>query len=171
MAKAAEPRKLTEEEIKVLVTRLRHRGRVNPMFDDVSMAFERKNPHLGVKWEYAPPDSQDQFDVQTAEMAGYRTVMVSEIPEGVPTPHTQSSGPVRVADLILMAAPKELHEAYLAEDAKNAREASSLPKQEASFKGTLQSKGTTKEGKGSAYGGIKGSTEVVSVDLGAGDSS
>lgn len=156
-------RKPTPEEVQRIVTRMRHRGTVNPMFDDVAKAFEKENPGLKCIWEHAPPDSKDQFDVQTREMFGYRVVMAEEIPAGVPTPHTQASGPVRVADMILMCVPVEIHDAYYAEITREAQEQANLPATE--YQEALKMKASVGKHQGTSYGGVQTRREGATVDL------
>lgn len=153
-------RRPTKEEVEKAVTRLRHRGMVNTMLDGVAQAFAKAHPELGVKWEYAP-SAANNFEITTAKAMGYREVMVEELPPGVATPHSLSSGPVRTGDLILMAAPREIHEAYLAEDFRAAAEEADLPVEE--YRRTLR--GIPPGAKGSAVGGVKQTVEYVGVDL------
>lgn len=164
VAVAPEYRKPTKEEIKGIVARLRHRGFTNPMYNDPAQAFEKANPGWKTIWEYSPPDSKDQHEVMVRASLGYRLVKEHEIPAGFTLPHTTKDGPVRVADMVLMAAPEELHNAIYAEAAKIAYEDSNLPLEE--YKRSLEEKGTTPGVKGQALGDVQFASESIQVDLG-----
>jgi hypothetical protein len=149
--------------VRALVTRLRHRGEVTALLDGTARAFAEKHPELGVKWVWAPSDRANA-DVVAAKAYGYREVMVSELPPGVGTPHSLESGPVRVGDLILMAAPREVHEAIMEEDARVAAEEANLPVQEyLEYLKSIRPAGVP----GRPTGGIKQSVEYVGVDFNA----
>lgn len=157
-------RKPTKDEIKQIVARLRHRGFTNPMYNDPAKAFEKANPGWMTIWEYSPPDSKDQHEVMVRASLGYRLVKENEIPAGFTLPHTAKDGPVRVADMVLMTAPEELHKAIYAEAAKVAFEDSNLPLEE--YKRSLEEKGSTGQMKGQALGDVQFASESINVDLG-----
>lgn len=161
---STESRKPTKDEIETTVTRIRHRGFTNALFDEVSQAFEAANPGLKVVWEYSPPNSPDQIDVRRREMYGFRIVTEDELPQGSIVPHTQEGGEVRVSDSVMMCAPKEIYDAYYAEDFQEAREDAMLPEQE--YLNQIQERGATKLGQGKAYGKISHGSRVLSVDIG-----
>lgn len=160
---AGSVRKPTREEVSNLVARLRHRGMTNPMLNEPGQAFEKANPGWKCKWIFSPPDSKDQSDVMLYSSIGFRLVTQDEIPSTVPLPHTQEKGPVRVADVVLMAAPTELFEAIEAEELRIAREDASLPVEE--YKRTLAEKSSAGKVKGMALGDVEFTTSDVQANL------
>ncbi|NIN68896.1 MAG: hypothetical protein GTO63_30255 [Anaerolineae bacterium] len=156
-------RRPNEDELRKVAARMRHRGFTNALFDEVSKAFEKANPGYKTVWEYAPPNSPDQNEVMMRQMHGFRLVGIDEIPEGVPTPHSQDSGEVRVSDCVMMCAPADVYDAYYAEDFKHALEDANLPKTE--YLESLKQRGNIGDHKGIAYGGITESTEQLQVDM------
>lgn len=152
-----------EEALKKVAARMRHRGYTNILFDEVAAAFEKENPELKCVWEYAPPNTPSATEVMLRRMNGFRIVTMDEIPEGTPMPHTQESGEVRVADCILMCAPKDVYDAYYAKDFQEAAADANLPKEE--YLESLKQKGTAGEHAGKAYGGITESTSLLEVDM------
>jgi len=101
---------------------VRKRGMVNAMLDGPKEQYERENPGWSCRWTYAPI-SGDLGMVTHYESVGYHTVNYEDLPSN----GSGKTGPVRVGDLVLQAAPTVIHEALHDEDARRASEDLNLP--------------------------------------------
>lgn len=142
---------------------VRSRGVLNTMLDGPARRFESANPGLKTRWELAPP-SGDMTFVVAREAMGFRIVHYEELPDLTQT-EQDKKGPVRVGDLILMAAPADLVAEILAEDARMAFEDWKLP--EASYREHLKTlrvrlKGGDEDGP-EPVGKVKVTSETVGV--------
>jgi len=81
---------------------VRARGILNHMLDGPAKAFDDSNPGFKARWEYCPASGDKTFIV-AREGLGFHIVDASEL--GDKTTSEQKEGPVKVGDLILMAAP------------------------------------------------------------------
>lgn len=151
---------------------VRKRGLLNQMLDGPAAKFEELHPDMRVRWEFAPPTGTpamasvgDNTFVAAREAMGYRVVDASEL--GDVTAHQQKSGPVRCGDLVMMAAPREIHEALMQEDAEAAEADLRLP--ETTYRDHIESLAVqTKSGdviRGRAIGGVRRSVEHEFVNV------
>lgn len=146
-------------------TGVRERGLLNSMLDAPAAAFERAHPDMKCKWEHAPP-SGDVTMITMREAQGYRVVDAGELSDK--TDSSQKTGPVRRGDLVLMAAPVEVHDAILAADAEAADTDYRTP--ELTYKEHIANQnyplkdGTTRRGKG--FGEIRRSYEETPLPAG-----
>lgn len=134
---------------------------LNQLLQQPKDAYERLHPDKAVRWEHAPKDG-DLTMVSFREAQGYVLVTADELAEdGKLTESAQKAGPVRRGDLVLMAAPKEVHEAVLAQDAEAADTDFRTP--EITYKEHMEKQrykiatGETRPGKG--FGQIRRSYE------------
>lgn len=105
---------------------VRARGILNTMLDEPVRKFEASNPGWRARWEYCPP-SGDKTLIVAREGMGFRIVDAKELGEA--TPSGQKEGPIRVGDLILMAAESHIVAAIEMDDAKAAFEDYKLPEE------------------------------------------
>lgn len=103
---------------------VRERGTLNTLMSAPAAEFERRNPGMGTKWEYAPLNG-DNLMVTQREIQGWRVVQSKEV-----TDNSEAVGQVRRGDMILMAAPKDLINDLALSDALAAHEAAKLPETE-----------------------------------------
>lgn len=96
---------------------VRKRGVLNTMLDEPAKNFERNNPGFRTRWEYCPVNGDKTFII-AREGLGFKIVDASEL--GEKTASGQTTGPVRVGDLILMAAPDHIVNAIELQDAQMA---------------------------------------------------
>ncbi len=148
---------------------VRARGMLNAMLDGPALEYERLHPEERTRWEYCPKDGDNTL-VIAREGQGFHVVEHKALidPEDGPTAHQKTSGAVRVADLVLMAGPRELVNLLDMEDAKAAYDDSQLP--ESVYREYIESLSVrTKSGtvvRGKAIGpGSKVSTEEFRVGL------
>lgn len=143
-------------------TGVRERGLLNAMLDAPAKAFERSHPDMKCKWEFAPT-SGDVSMLTMREAQGYRVVDAAEI--SGQTDSAQKTGPLRRGDLVLMAAPTEIHEELLAQDAEAADLDYKTP--ETTYKEHMANMefrlkdGTTRRGKG--FGEIRRTQEETPI--------
>jgi hypothetical protein len=97
---------------------VRARGMLNARMDTLSEAFERANPSMKTKWEWYPANGDNSL-VTAREAMGFIVVDAADVPG---TESSQKSGPIRVGDMVLMAAPADLMDAILALDAEAAEQ-------------------------------------------------
>jgi hypothetical protein len=114
-----------EKEKSVFFAAVRKRGVLNAMLEGPALKFEAEHPDMRARWEYCPPGG-DKTWIVAREGMGFKIVDASELGEA--TPSGQTEGPVRVGDMILMAAPSHIVEAIDLEDARVAYEDHRTPK-------------------------------------------
>lgn len=145
---------------------VRKRGVLNAMLDEPANKFELHNPGFRARWEYCPANGDKTFIV-AREGLGFRVVDAGELGEA--TASGQTEGPVRVGDLILMAAPDHIVDAIDLQDAKMAYEDWKVPQAtyEESIRGlkTRLRDGSIKQTE--PVGSIRVTTEVAQVAPGA----
>lgn len=105
---------------------VRARGILNSMLDGPARLYEEANPGFRARWEYNPP-SGDKMMIVAREGIGFHIVDAKEL--GSKTESEQKEGPIKVGDLILMAAPEHVVAAIEMEDARAAYEDFKLPVQ------------------------------------------
>lgn len=105
---------------------VRARGILNHMLDGPAKAFDDNNPGFKSRWEYCAAGGDKTFIV-AREGLGFHVVDAAEL--GDKTDSEQKEGPVRVGDLILMAAPDYVVAAIEMEDARAAFEDFKLPEE------------------------------------------
>lgn len=115
----------TEKQKSDFFAAVRKRGVLNAMLEGPPREFERLHPTLRCKWEYGPPGGDNTL-VVAREGMGFRLVQAEEL--GGTTESGQTTGPIRVGDLILMCAPSHIVEAIELEDARLAYEDWRAPK-------------------------------------------
>lgn len=146
---------------------VRKRGVLNAMLDGPVKAFEANNPGMRARWEYCPA-SGDKTLIVAREGYGFKVVDASSL--GETTESGQREGPVKVGDLILMAAPAHIVDAIDMEDTRAAYEDWRTPQAtyEESIRGlkVRLKDGSEKETK--PVGSIKVHTETVGVAPGTG---
>lgn len=111
---------------------VRERGMLNAMLEIPAKQYEKDNPGMKCRWEYSPPGG-DNTMVIAREAMGFKVVDAGEISG---TDSSQTSGPVRRGDLVLMAGPEELLQAIADEDARRAEDDRQLP--EVTFRQNLE---------------------------------
>jgi hypothetical protein len=115
---------------------VRARGILNHMLDGPVKKFEEAHPGMKARWEYFPSSIPRTIEHSTADYGeatfvvareglGFHVVDASELGES--SDSEQKKGPVRVGDLILMAAPTEIVLAIEESDARAAMEDFKLP--------------------------------------------
>lgn len=142
---------------------VRQRGMNNALLDEPGQAYEREHPGMKCKWEYLPPNGDNSL-VIAREMQGYKIVDAGEF---TGTESSQKSGPIKRGDLVLMAAPEEVHQAILDADARAAIEDLRAP--ETAYRDALdQKKVNTSSGPQTAkpVGQIVRSSEILRTQLG-----
>ena len=158
---------------------VRARGILNHMLDGPAKAFESNNPGFRARWEYCPAsavwNSQekrmvgDTTFIVAREGMGYHVVDASEL--GEQSQSGQTSGPIKVGDLILLGAPDYIIQAQEEEDARAAYEDFKLPVQ--SYRDYIRGikarlpDGTVKETE--PVGDVKITQEVLSAPRGGMD--
>lgn len=105
---------------------VRARGILNHMLDGPAKAFDDSNPGFKARWEYCPASGDKTFIV-AREGLGFHVVDAKEL--GDKTESEQKEGPIKVGDLILMAAPDYIVAAIEMEDARAAYEDFKLPQE------------------------------------------
>lgn len=105
---------------------VRARGILNHMLDGPQMTYDRINPGWRSRWEYCPANGDKTFIV-AREGLGFHIVDAKEL--GEKTESEQKEGPIKVGDLILMAAPDYVVAAIEMEDARAAFEDFKLPEE------------------------------------------
>ena len=146
---------------------VRQRGMLNQIMSQPAITFEAAHPEMRTKWEYAPLNG-DNVMITQREAQGFRTVMNEEIGGKQP-------GAVRVGDMVLITAPREIMEQIEMEDALAAHEDAKLPEQ--TYKDNVQGlsvklrDGTVQRGR--PVGTIRKTEEVhdmtTSADEGGGE--
>lgn len=114
---------------------VRKRGILNTMLEGPALKFQELNPGWATRWEWYPANG-DTTLVTAREASGYRVVDAEELGETASN-FAQKTGPIRVGDLVLMAAPQEIHDSSLAADALAAEEDLKMP--ETAFRQNLES--------------------------------
>lgn len=146
---------------------VRARGILNSMLDGPALAYEKQNPGFRARWEYNPPGG-DKMMIVAREGIGFHIVDAKEL--GEKTESEQKYGPIKVGDLILMAAPEHIVAAIEMEDARAAYEDFKLPVQ--AYKDHIRGikaklhDGTLKETE--PTGDVRLHQEVVTAGPGAG---
>lgn len=102
---------------------VRKRGLLNSMMTQPEEQYKELHPDEEVRWEFSPPNG-DQTFVTAREGMGFHVVQASELPQGT---MGHKTGPVRVGDMVLMAAPRELTQLIKSMDDKAALEDLRLP--------------------------------------------
>lgn len=105
---------------------VRARGILNHMLDGPIKAYEDNNPGWKARWEYCPASGDKTFIV-AREGLGFHIVDSKEL--GDKTESEQKEGPIKVGDLILMAAEDYIVAAIEMEDARAAFEDFKLPEE------------------------------------------
>ncbi len=105
---------------------VRARGILNHMLDGPAKAYDDNNPGHKSRWEYCPAGGDKTFIV-AREGLGFHIVDAAEL--GDKTDSEQKTGPIKVGDLILMAAPDYVVAAIEIEDARAAFEDFKLPEE------------------------------------------
>lgn len=137
---------------------VRQRGFINALLNEPGQQYEKLNPKMRCRWVRFPPNG-DNSSVVAREMQGYKLVDASELPG---TASSQKSGLVRRGDLVLMAAPVEIHDMLAEADAQAALEDLRLP--ETAYRDALENnKVQTSAGPDYAHpiGNITRAVEVV----------
>lgn len=146
---------------------VRKRGVLNAMLDGPALAYEKEHPGMRARWEYCPPGGDKTFIV-AREGLGFVVVDASEL--GETTESEQKSGPIKVGDMILMAAPAHVVQAIEMEDARTAYEDWRTPQStyEESIRGlkVRLKDGSEKETK--PVGDIRVTTEIIGAPPGTG---
>lgn len=138
-------------------------GRLAQILGGPVKRFEELYPGQRCRWEHMP-NKEDMSTVGFREAQGYHIVKAEEL--NPDTESAQRTGPIRRGDLILMAAPVEVHEALLAQDAQAADDDFRTPeltyKEELSRKQYASTDGGTTPGVG--FGKIKRTYEEGSPE-------
>lgn len=146
---------------------VRARGILNHMLDGPIKAFDDANPGFKSRWEYCPASGDKTFIV-AREGLGFHVVDAKEL--GDKTESEQKEGPIKVGDLILMAAPDYIVAAIEMEDARAAFEDFKLP--EETYREHIRDiKAKLHDGSykaAEAVGDIRVHQEVVSAPPGSG---
>lgn len=133
-------------------------GQLGMIMNMPMLRFQELHPEQRCRWEHVP-EKDSMSLVPFREAQGYHVVQAEELnPEQA---SAQKTGPIRKGDLILMAAPKEVHEAILGQDSEAAENDAYMP--ERTYKEALAAKqykaGDSQVLPGRPFGEIRRSTE------------
>lgn len=95
---------------------VRERGMLNAGLDVLAARYQEDHPGMVCRWEYyRPADDMGKDQVLMREAMGWKLADYGDFVNK--TESSPMSGIIRRGDLVLMAAPKEVDEAYRMQDA------------------------------------------------------
>lgn len=106
---------------------VRDRGILNAGLDGLSKRYEEGHKGESTRWVRYQPDRDNGLDeVINYEGMGYKVVEYPDLGEGTVSSKSRT-GPVKRGDLVLMAAPNEIHNLIRLQDAQAAEADRRLP--------------------------------------------
>lgn len=109
----SDAKKKETEEKKTPSIRVKARGRISGLMDQLGEAYRERHPDRDCRWVYAPTHKPELSNVLSRRAQGYQEVCIVDLPEAEGMMAGLSPDDVvRVADTVLMSIEAELREIF-----------------------------------------------------------